>query len=172
MGVDQHRGVGTRDDGTPTGISVAVGAVLVVGAALLAALLFPPDELPGRALVVAIALGGFARFVPDLRAVGAVTVLGAMTFVGFLANEFGELVGAPASAWAYPAGFGFAAGLGAGYRRLRTYAAAPGPSPAPAPTASARTAQARAVQAPTAPARPFPPTVTPSDGEPGRRQAA
>ncbi|MFI7604968.1 hypothetical protein ACIBTV_07575 [Micromonospora sp. NPDC049366] len=163
MGVDQHRGAGTRDDRTPTGISVAVGAVLVIGAALLAALLFPPTRLPGRALVVAVALAGYARFVPDLRAVGAVTVLGAMTFVGFLANEFGELVGAPAATWAYTAGFGFAAGVGAGHRRLRTYATAPGgPSPAPARTAPASVA----------PARPLPSTVTPPDGEPGRRRAA
>ncbi|MEN3610666.1 hypothetical protein AAH979_14060 [Plantactinospora sp. ZYX-F-223] len=45
------RAIGNR---TPVGISTAAGAGLVVGAALLAAALFPVSEPPGRLLVVAV----------------------------------------------------------------------------------------------------------------------
>ncbi|WBB65253.1 hypothetical protein [Micromonospora sp. WMMD812] len=161
MSGDHDRATGTEDCRTPTGINIAVGALLVIGATLLAAALFPPVDLPGRLLVVAIAVGGFAAVVPDLRAVAAVTVLGALTFIGFLVNQFGELVDTSTSAWAYTAVIGFAAALGTGYRHMRSSVPAPGPSPSPAPTVVPR---------------PLPsttqPVVAPPDGPAGLHRAA
>ncbi|MET7831416.1 hypothetical protein [Micromonospora sediminicola] len=102
-----------------TGIRVAGGAALVVGAALVAAAVFTPGELPGRVLLIAGAVGAYAAVVADLRAVAAVTALGAATFVGFLANRYGELTGSGA-AWSHAVLIGFAAVLGAGYRHIRS----------------------------------------------------
>ncbi|MDG4780064.1 hypothetical protein O7614_10470 [Micromonospora sp. WMMD961] len=91
----------------------------MIAAALLAAAAFPPADLPGRAFVMAIAAGGFATVVADLRAVAAVTGLGMATFVGFLANRFGDLTGA-ADGWSYAAVIVFASVLGVGYRVMRS----------------------------------------------------
>ncbi|MEU5562599.1 hypothetical protein [Micromonospora musae] len=130
MKVD-HGGRGTRDEGTPTGIGVATGAVLVVGATLLAAALFPSGELPGRLAVVALTVGGYAALVPGLRALAGVTVLAVACFVGFLVNRFGELTGVSAQVWAYSAVIGFAALLGTGCRWARTLVRPAGAGPAP-----------------------------------------
>ncbi|MEV1056072.1 hypothetical protein AB0I92_02365 [Micromonospora chalcea] len=64
-----------RADGC-TGFRVAAGAVVVVGAALVAAGVFTPDERPGRVLVMAGVVGAYAAVVADLRAVAAVAALG------------------------------------------------------------------------------------------------
>ncbi|ATO15252.1 hypothetical protein CO540_16575 [Micromonospora sp. WMMA2032] len=98
---------------------MAGGAALVVGAALVAAAVFAPGELPGRVLLIAGVVGGYAAVVADLRAVAAVTALGAATFVGFLANRYGELTGA-GDAWSHAVLIGFAAVLGTGYRYVRS----------------------------------------------------
>ncbi|MEV4809821.1 hypothetical protein [Micromonospora avicenniae] len=125
---DDHDGArGTRDAGTPTGIGVATGAVLVVGATLLAAALFSPAELSGRVAVVAIAVGGYAALVPGLRALAAVTLLAVACFIGFLVNRFGELTDVSGEVWAYAAVIGFAAVLGVGYRYLCALARRPSP---------------------------------------------
>jgi hypothetical protein len=109
---------------TPTGVSVAAGWAVMVAAALLAAAVFPPSEQPGRMLVMAVAAGVFASVVADLRAVAAVTGLGMATYVGFLANQFGDLT-ATADAWSYAVVIGFAGVLGSGYRFMRSI---PGPT--------------------------------------------
>ncbi|MFC3505325.1 hypothetical protein ACFOOK_30785 [Micromonospora krabiensis] len=104
---------------TPTGISVAVGWAVMIAAALLAAAVFSPTELPGRVLVMAVAAGVFASMVADLRAVATVTGLGMATYVGFLANRFGDLT-ATADAWTYALVIGLAGVLGSGYRFMRS----------------------------------------------------
>ncbi|MEU7842734.1 hypothetical protein AB0B39_17440 [Micromonospora sp. NPDC049114] len=91
----------------------------MIAAALLAAAAFPAAELPGRAFIMAIAAGGFAVVTADLRAVAVVTGLGMATFVGFLANRFGDLTGA-ADGWSYTAVIVFASVLGVGYRFMRS----------------------------------------------------
>ncbi|WP_431895929.1 hypothetical protein [Micromonospora haikouensis] len=101
----------------------------MVAAALLAAAVFPPTEPPGRMLVMAVAAGVVASTVADLRAVAAVTALGMATYVGFLANQFGDLT-ATADAWAYAVVIGFAAALGSGYRYMRSIQGPTGDEPA------------------------------------------
>ena len=110
-----------RADGC-TGFRGAAGAVVVVGAALVAAGVFTPDERPGRVLVMAGVVGAYAAVVADLRAVAAVAALGAAVFVGFLAHRYGELTG-PGDAWSQAVPIGFAAVLGTGYRHLRSIGA-------------------------------------------------
>ncbi|RLP94554.1 hypothetical protein EAD89_03790 [Micromonospora sp. BL4] len=102
-------------------MSVAAGWALMIGAALLAAGLFSPAELPARTLLMCVAAGAYAAVVTDLRAVVAVTGLGMATFVGFLAHRFGDLTGG-GDAWSYAVVIAFAATLGAGYRWLRSIA--------------------------------------------------
>ncbi|WP_433116330.1 hypothetical protein [Micromonospora sp. CA-246542] len=111
--------------------------MLTVGATLVAAGLFTPGELPGRALLIAVVVGAYAGMVADLRAVVAVTALGAATFVGFLAHRYGELTG-PGDSWSYTVLIGFAAVLGTGYRYARSVTGfrAAGATP---PTTAART---------------------------------
>lgn len=128
MAVDRNLRVRTGAGPAPTGVSVAIGWAGMLGAAGLAAALFSPAELPGRLLVVAVAAGVFAAVVADLRAVAAVTGLAMATFVGFLANRFGDLTG-DADAWWYATLIGFASALGAGYRRMRPGRAASPSSP-------------------------------------------
>ncbi|MFJ1540903.1 hypothetical protein ACIODS_20380 [Micromonospora chalcea] len=100
----------------------------MVGAVLLAAAVFPPSEVPERMLVMAVAVGVFASVVADLRAVAAVTGLGMATYVGFLANQFGDLT-ATADAWSYAVVIGFAGVLGTGYRFMRSIPGATGEEP-------------------------------------------
>ncbi|WBB78486.1 hypothetical protein O7606_19970 [Micromonospora sp. WMMD882] len=90
----------------------------MAAAALLAAAVFPPSESPGRMAVMAVAAGVFASVVADLRAVAAVTGLGMAMFVGFLANQLGDLT-ATAEAWSYAVVIGFTGVLGSGYRFMR-----------------------------------------------------
>ncbi|MFG1871762.1 hypothetical protein [Micromonospora arborensis] len=121
MVVDQEQKTAAVGGSTPTGVSVAFGWVVMIGAALLAGALFSSAELPARTLVMCLAAGLYAALVPDLRAVIAVTGLGMATFVGFLAHRFGEL-NAGGNAWSYAVVIAFAATLGAGYRWLRSAA--------------------------------------------------
>ncbi|KAB1915603.1 hypothetical protein [Micromonospora sp. AMSO31t] len=114
------------------GIKVAAGAVVVTGAALVAAAVFGAAELPARVLVIAAVVGLYAARVGDLRAVVAVTALAVAVFVGFLANRFGELTGG--DGWSYAPLILFAAALGAGYRRMAMSAEdRAGQRPAPTP---------------------------------------
>ncbi|WP_130331216.1 hypothetical protein [Micromonospora kangleipakensis] len=122
---------------------------------LLSAALFPPVDLPARALLVAVAAGAYAALVADLRAVAAVTALAMATFVGFLAHRFGELTGG-GGAWTYAALIAFAAVLGAGYRQLRSMASADGEEAARYPSV----------------ARPRTNVVAPPDDAPGGPGAA
>jgi hypothetical protein len=117
VAVDRDQETGTGSEPTPTGINLAVGVLLVVGSALLAAAVFPASDRPGRVLLMAVTVGAYAAAVADLRAVTAVTVLATATFVGFLVHQFGQLTG---GGWSYSVLIGFAAVLGAAYRRLRS----------------------------------------------------
>ncbi|WP_330468305.1 hypothetical protein [Micromonospora zamorensis] len=119
MVVDQEQKTAMVGGSTPTGVSVAIGWTVLIGAALLAGALFSPAELPARTLVMSVVAGAYAAVVADLRAVVAVTGLGVATFVGFLANRFGDL-SAGGDAWSYAVVIAFAATLGAGYRWLRS----------------------------------------------------
>ncbi|MDG4840251.1 hypothetical protein O7631_27295 [Micromonospora sp. WMMD967] len=118
MAVDRNLWGAHGAQRTPTVVSVAIGWTGMVVASLLAAALFSRSEMPGRALVVAVAAGAFAAMVPDLRAVAAVTSLAMATFVGFLANQFGELIGGD-GAWSYAVVICFAGVVGTGYRIMR-----------------------------------------------------
>jgi hypothetical protein len=75
---------------TPTGISAAIGAGVVVVAAFLSAAV-PPSAGDVRLGVLALALAGFAALTVDPRAVAAVDVLAFLVFDGFLVNQLGEL---------------------------------------------------------------------------------
>ncbi|MEV1320261.1 hypothetical protein AB0J14_29790 [Micromonospora arborensis] len=118
MAVDRNLWEARGAQQTPTGVSVAIGWTAMIAASLVAAALFSRSEMPGRVLVVAVAAGAFAAMAPDLRAVAAATGLAMATFVGFLANQFGELTGGD-GAWSYAAVIGFGAVLGIGYRFMR-----------------------------------------------------
>jgi hypothetical protein len=74
----------------PTGIAVGVGAVTVVVAATVAALL-PASADAVRLGVMALALGTFAAATVDPPAVAGVTELGWLVFYGFLVNRFSDL---------------------------------------------------------------------------------
>lgn len=128
MTVDPKPSAPAGHQPTPTGVSVAAGWAVMTAAALLAAAVFPPSETPGRMLVMAVAAGVFASMVVDLRAVAAVTALGMATFVGFLANQFGDLT-ATADAWSYALVIGFAGALGSGYRYMRSISGSDGEGP-------------------------------------------
>ncbi|MEU1250113.1 hypothetical protein ACFYP0_29885 [Micromonospora arida] len=118
MAVDRSLWEARGAQQTPTGVSVAIGWTAMMAACLAAAAMFSRSEMPGRVLVVAVAAGAFAAVVPDLRAVAAVTGLAMATFVGFLANQFGELTGGD-GAWSYAVVIGFGGVLGIGYRFMR-----------------------------------------------------
>jgi hypothetical protein len=75
---------------TPTGISAAIGAGMLVVAAFLSAAL-PPSAGDVRLGVLALALAGFAALTVDPRAVAAVGVLAFLVLDGFLVNQLGEL---------------------------------------------------------------------------------
>ncbi|WP_319460517.1 hypothetical protein [Micromonospora sp. RTP1Z1] len=91
MGVDRDQGTRTYGEPTPTGISVAVGWAGMVGTVLLGAAVFPPVDLPARALLVAVAAGAYAALVADQRAVAAVTALAMATFVAVLGAGYRHL---------------------------------------------------------------------------------
>ena len=81
------RSAGNR---TPTGISVGVGSIVVVVAAMLAALI-PRAHTDWRFAVVAVAVGLLATFTRDWLATAAVAVLAWLVVDGFLVDRMGEL---------------------------------------------------------------------------------
>jgi hypothetical protein len=92
-GVSEQRGLSTAFD-------LALGSAGVVVAAFGAAVLFRPGEPGDRAMVVAIGVAVVAAIMRDWRATAGITVLAALTFVGFLAHRAGQLTGDPAP-WRY-----------------------------------------------------------------------
>jgi hypothetical protein len=78
------------DPGTPAGINVGIGTVVVVGAAVVAAMI-PAADAGWRFGAVAAAVGLFAAVSLDQRALGPVVGLGWLVVNGFLINRLGEL---------------------------------------------------------------------------------
>jgi hypothetical protein len=78
------------DAGTPIGINLAVGAVMIT-AAVFAAASVPIADPQWRCAVVAVALGLFAAFTLDWLAVAAVVLPTWMIMNGFLVNHLGDL---------------------------------------------------------------------------------
>jgi hypothetical protein len=85
-----------REYDTPLGISVGLGSVVAVVAALASAG-FPASASGVRLGLFALALAGFAALTVDVTAAAVVTVIGYLVFDGFLVNALGELTwrGAP-----------------------------------------------------------------------------
>ncbi|HEX2357858.1 MAG TPA: hypothetical protein VHI50_15555 [Micromonosporaceae bacterium] len=103
---------------TPFGISLAAGAAVMVASVAAAPVLFP--ELPGRLLVVVLAVAGFAALADDARAGLAAGGLGYLLFDGFLVNSYGELTWTGTTSVWHLVAFAVALTLGLGWRRLRT----------------------------------------------------
>lgn len=75
---------------TPLGINIGIGAVMVLAAAVVAALI--PVEYTGwRFAVVAVAVGLSAVVCVDHVALAPVALLGWLVVNGFLVDRFGEL---------------------------------------------------------------------------------
>lgn len=117
MAVAQHQPVIGPAGRVPTAVTVAAGWLFLIVAVMATAVLVPPDQVVTRALMMAVVAGLFAARVANRRAVAAVTVLNVLTFVGFLANEYGELTG-DEDAWTFAAVIVFAAALGGAYRYM------------------------------------------------------
>lgn len=113
------RGLRQTSEPTPTGINLAIGCVVMVAAAFLAAALFPPDAIPARLVVLAVVVGVFAAVVPDIRAALGVAGLSVLVFTGFLANHYGELTTRDGDVWWYALLIGSAATIGTGLRWIR-----------------------------------------------------
>jgi MFS family permease len=113
------------DIGTPVGIGVAEGAVVVAASAALAVLI-PPADPDWRFAVVALAVGGFAAATAGLRSVAAIVLLAWLVVNGFLVDRFGVLAwhGWPDVVRAVLLIAAGAVGLGIGIarRRLRPHA--------------------------------------------------
>jgi hypothetical protein len=85
-----RRGDDVPRSSTPPGIAIAMGAVTVVAAGIIAALV--PGTDPGqRFAVMAIAVGVFTAISLDARAVAATAVLAFAVSNGFLEDRFGQL---------------------------------------------------------------------------------
>lgn len=84
------RAAGGGGDRAPAGIAVGIGAVAVVAAALLAALI-PVGHTGWRAAVVAVTVGVVAGLSRDGWATAATVVLGWLVVNGFLVNRLGRL---------------------------------------------------------------------------------
>ncbi len=77
-------------DRIPTGISIGVGSLVVVVAALIAAAI-PAAHTAWRFALVAVAVSLFAAIIRGWRATAAVVVLAWLVADGFLVNRMGEL---------------------------------------------------------------------------------
>jgi hypothetical protein len=108
-------------DRAPAAFGLAGGCAAVVIVALVAAGLFAPGDLAGRAAAMAVAVGVLAAVLVDWRASAGVAVVAALIFVGFLAHRDGELTGS-ATAWPYAAAIGVTLILGRGGRWIRSAA--------------------------------------------------
>ena len=82
--------VRAADEGTPVGINVALGAVVIVAATALAARLPGADSI-GRSALVAIGLAVFAAGTVDWRAVLGLVLPAWLVMNGFLVNRLGDL---------------------------------------------------------------------------------
>ncbi len=80
----------TRDDRTPVGIDLGLGAAAVVVAACVAAAI-PTVDAGWRFGVVAFAVSVFAAVTADPLAVAGVALLGWLVVNGFLVDRFGQL---------------------------------------------------------------------------------
>ena len=80
----------SRRSGTPVGITIAVGVLGIIAAALIAGAI--PAVHPGwRFAVIAIAVGLFAAVSLDELALGAVALMAFAVSNGFLEDRFGQL---------------------------------------------------------------------------------
>lgn len=110
------------EERTPVGINLAVGAVVMIGAAWVAAA-FPVADPGWRFAVMALVAGGFAAVSGDQLALAGVVLLGWLVTNGFLENRSDELSwhGSPdlllATVLVLAAAVGLAAGDG--YRQVR-----------------------------------------------------
>src|SRR4051812_48401577 len=113
-----------RVEATPAGVDVALGAVVIVAAALVAGLV-PVSSTGPRLGLMAAALSLFAAATVDLRAVVVVTVTAYLVFDGFLVNQLGELSWRGAADTRRLAVLGLAAALGLvaglGYRAAAVF---------------------------------------------------
>ena len=85
--VQQHRAV---VPGASAGIDIALGAAVVVFAAVAAAVL-PAGDTGWRLVVVAVALGLFSAVTADALAAAFVTGLAWLVVNGFLVDQYGQL---------------------------------------------------------------------------------
>jgi hypothetical protein len=83
-------GRGTGGARTPLGVNVGAGAVLVVVAGLIAAVI-PAVDGPERLAVLAVAAGLFAAWSVDVVAVAATVLLVWLVDDGFLVDRLGRL---------------------------------------------------------------------------------
>jgi hypothetical protein len=111
---------GDTAEKVPFGINLAMGAAAMMGAALIAAVLFSGGEVSARLAVVAIAVGGYAVTVADIGATLATATLGYLLFTGFLMNRYGELSWGGASSGWHVLVLTLAATLSLGSRWIRT----------------------------------------------------
>jgi MFS family permease len=77
-------------DPTPTGIALGIGAVVMIVAGLVAAMV-PAADMGWRFAVIAVAVCGFAAVSLDQVALAGVAVIGSLIFNGFLEDRFGQL---------------------------------------------------------------------------------
>lgn len=75
---------------TPAGINLGIGAAMIVGAGLVAALI-PTNHTGWRFTVIALAVGLFAALTGDQLALVGVALLGWLVVNGFLEGRLGEL---------------------------------------------------------------------------------
>lgn len=81
---------GVAADRTPLGIAVGVGAVTMIVAGFVAALI--PTAYPGwRFAMIAAAVGVFAAISMDQIALAIIAVIGFLISNGFLEDRFGQL---------------------------------------------------------------------------------
>jgi hypothetical protein len=109
-----------RTGHTPFGINLAVGALVTVGATMVAAAAFSPGEVSARLLVVAVAVGGYAVMAADVGAAFATALLGFLLYTGFLANQYGTLTWDGASSVRHLLVLALPAGLAIPSRWIRT----------------------------------------------------
>lgn len=105
---------------TPFGINLGIGALVAIGATMVAAAMFAPGELSARLAVVAVAVGGCAVTAADIRASFATASLGFLLHTGFLVNEYGTLTWDGASSASHLLVLALAAGLALPARWIRT----------------------------------------------------
>jgi hypothetical protein len=104
----------------PFGIAAGIGAVAMVVAAQVAAVLFGPAEVWARLVVVAVGLTWYAASVADVWASLATVGLGYLLFNGFLVGRFGELAWRGAASVWHLLALLVAVGVGIGWRRVWT----------------------------------------------------